>query len=397
MTTEASAIIFPPRLLLSSININFQITLLSYHLNPPRPLLILFLLSFLFFVQTQSIMAHSSIIAHLKSRRARNHSSSILERLPFELLRLIARQLPLSSAASLSFSSKSICYVVGLQYWHDLSSQTLEKEKFLAFIEKDHPGYWLCHVCTILHPRPYRTLDYNGNPPCRGTRHPVPKCIRNYGLFGSGFDDTSGLNTWYPYLRPTLEITHPMVHVAMNRHLFGPSHGDSLDVFFKPFQEDVINRANISTQARIIANEFYLRWQYRVVIPSSKDFDQVWNVDYGVCICPHIHTALAGKDIITRISECMLSHRNTGACQKCNRPIQCHSCLTEFEVSIHNLEHIGHVLEFTAWKNFGSGRSPKDPKWTDHVWKTARNKAYLYLGDPFEYSQGIIRSAFESH
>ena len=92
-------------------------------------------------------------------------------------------------------------------------------------------------------------------------------------------------------------------------------------------------------------------------------------IDYGVCICPHIHTALVEKNIITQISECMLSDRNTGSCQKCNRPIQYHSCVTEFEVSIHNLEYISHVLEFTAWKIFGSGRSPKDPKWTDYVKK----------------------------
>lgn len=153
----------------------------------------------------------------------------------------------------------------------------------------------------------------------------------------------------------------------MNRHFFGPNHGDSLDVFFKPLQEDIINRVNISTQARIIANEFYLRWQYRIVIPFSEGFDHVWKGNFGVCICPHLHTTLAQTDIITRISECMLSHRDTGSCEKCNRPIQCRSCLTEFEVSIHNLEPIGHVLEFISWKIFGSGRSPMDLKWAGRV------------------------------
>lgn len=128
--------------------------------------------------------------------------------------------------------------------------------------------------------------------------------------------NTTGLNTWYPKFGPTLEITHPMVHLAMNRHLFGPPHGDSLDVFFKPFQEDVINRVNISTRACIFANEFYLRWQYRIVIPFSEGFDHVWKVSFGVCICPHLQTTLAQKDIITRISECMLSHRDTGSSEK---------------------------------------------------------------------------------
>lgn len=53
--------------LVKIIIINFQITHLSY----------------------PTVMAHSSIIAHLKSRCARHHSSSTLEKLPFELLHLL--------------------------------------------------------------------------------------------------------------------------------------------------------------------------------------------------------------------------------------------------------------------------------------------------------------------
>ena len=92
----------------------------------------------------------------------------------------------------------------------------------------------------------------------------------------------------------------------------------------------------------------------------------------------------------------MLSHRDTGPCEKCKGPIQCHSCLTELQVSIHNLEPIGHVLEYTVWKNLGSGRSPKDPEWANHVWSTAKNRLHPYLGVPFEFSRSIISSAFES-
>lgn len=323
------------------------------------------------------------IMAHLESACG-NHSPSMLERLPTEILQLIAGQLPLSSAAALSLCSKSICHVIGLQYRHNLSSQTLEKQDFLVLIERDYPGYWLCHVCTKLHPRPRQILEYNG-------RSPYHKLFRN------GCCNRSGLNAWYPELRPTLEITHPMVHLAMNRHFFGPSHGISLDVFSTPFQKDVFDKANISTQARIIANEFYLRWQYRIVIPFSRGFDQAWQLSDGLRICPHLRTDLAEMDTITRICECMLSHRNTGPCQNCNRSIKCPTCLTEFEVAIHKLEPIGHVLEITAWKNFGSCRSAKDSKWADHVWETARNMVFPSLSDPIETTQGIIRSAFESH
>lgn len=63
---------------------------------------------------------------------------------------------------------------------------------------------------------------------------------------------------------------------------------------------------------------------------------------------------------------------------------------------MNNPELIDHDLEFAAWKNFGSGRSPQGPKWADHVWETARNR-HPGLCAPFEPSQGIIRSAFELH
>ena len=231
-------------------------------------------------------------MAHLGTKSgwlSKGNPSSILERLPYELLQHIAHQLPLSSAASLALCSKSICYVVGLQYWHDLSSHTLEKAKFLELIEKDYPGPWLCHIGTILHPRPYHILGYNGNASYGGTHRTLPKCIQTCGVFG---DNTLGFNTWYPHFLPILRITHPMIHVAMNRHLFGPSHGDSLDVFFKPLQEHVINKINISTRACIIVNEFYLRWQCRIVVPSSEGFDYVCKFTYGVNICPHLQTSL---------------------------------------------------------------------------------------------------------
>ncbi|MCJ1349028.1 hypothetical protein MMC31_007263 [Peltigera leucophlebia] len=233
-------------------------------------------------------------MAHLETKSgwpSKGNPSSILERLPNELLRhIIAHQLPLSSAASLALCSKSICHVVGLQYWHDLSSHPLEKAKFLELIEKYHPGHWLCHICAILHPRPDHILEYIDNASNGGTHRTLPKCIQTSGVFGGvphggGIDNTPILNTWYPYFLPILRITHPMIHIAMNRHLFGPSHGDSLDGFFKPLQEDVVKKINISTRARIIGNEFYLRWQYRIVVPYSEGFDY-----------SHDHTEAASRE-----------------------------------------------------------------------------------------------------
>ena len=364
-----------------------ELFFISILLRPARNKTFIIIIILLLFCQIPSIMAHLETKSGWLSKG--NHSSR-LEKLPNEILQHIAHQLALSSAASLALCSKSICYVVGLQYWHGLSSHTLEKAKLLEIIEKDHPGHWLCYICTVLHPRPYHILDYNGY---EGTHRNLPKCIQDRGGFGRIFG--GGLNTWYPQVLPSLKITHPMIHIAMNRHLFGPSHGDSLDVFFRPLQKDVINKPNLSTRACIIANNFYLRRQFRFVVPPSESFDYVCKATFGVHVCPHLQTCSTHKDLVSRISKCMLSHRDSGPCEKCKRPIQCHFCLTEFQVSIHNLESIGHVLEYTVWKNFGSGRSPKDPVWANHVWGP-HQKRLQYLDFPFEFSRGIISSAFES-
>lgn len=231
-------------------------------------------------------------MAHLEATYG-NHSLSMIERLPIELIQFIVQQLPLSSAASLSLCSKTISHVIGLQYRHNLSSQTLEKQDFLTIIERDHPRYWLCHVCTRLHLRPFQTLEYKGPSSDRGSLSSLPRyCRRKYEIFRNGCCNRSGLNAWYPALRPSLRITHPMVHLAMNRHFFGPSHGTPLDIFYNRFQRDVIGETNISTQAHIIADEFYLRWQYRIVIPFSGGFDQVWKLSFGLSLCPHLQTSL---------------------------------------------------------------------------------------------------------
>ena len=198
----------------------------------------------------------ASTLAHLFGHRSKSDSkpkNALLERLPVELLQSTACQLPVSSAASLALCNKYICYVVGRHYWHALRSQPIEKDKFLTIIERDLPSHWLCHLCSIFQPRPADIMQYS---PFR-TTSPVPKCIDF-----SRYSPTR--NTFHPHALPMVNITHPMVHLAMNHHLFGPEHGEPLDFFS---QKEIMEglRSDLATQACIVANEFYLRW------PSSND------------------------------------------------------------------------------------------------------------------------------
>lgn len=254
---------------------------------------------------------------------------SFLERLPVELLQLIATNLPLSAAASFALSSKYICYVVGPQYWHHLRSQPLEHEIFLGFLEKDMNRHWLCHQCLIFHLKPklHPILIYR-------LEHPAWKCTQRE-------DDISSPNA-SPDTYPVIWwVSHLMVHMAMNRHLFGSDHGESLDIFSRLPHTDSFQdgRGEVSTEACIVDNELYLRCQHRVAIPSSKDFGYI----EPYIICPHI-SSLDPESSMAPVIKCLLSHRNTVSCEKCKDLRQCRFCNTEFNIQISRFGVTGHIL-----------------------------------------------------
>ena len=312
----------------------------------------------------------------------RPHISS-LERLPIELLQSIASHLPLSTAASFALSNKYICYVLGRQYWQHLRSQPLEYEIFLGFLEKDMSSHWLCHQCLIFHLKPkiHPILKYGlARPPW-----PTWKCVRPPYYLSRTMSR--------PYTFPPVPISHLMVRMVMNRYLLGSEHGEPLDIFSEPSPSPFHRTycpspkrwGRISTEACIVANELYVRCQHRFEIPSSKNFEYIPRHD----ICPHIKS-LDPEHLMAPIIKCLLSHRNTASCENCKGLRQCRSCTTEFEIQISPLGPTDHVLETTYWKNFGAGRSPDDPKWTQHEFRLSPDLQAA------KFSPGSVRTAFES-
>ena len=295
---------------------------------------------------------------------------SCLESLPVELLQSIAGYLSLSSAASFALSSKYIWYVMGSQYWHQLRSQPFEYKIFHGLLEKTMTGHWLCYECLTFHPKP--KLDSS-------SRYyfslPAWKCDK---------DDFRYLQS--PDTYPLLPISYLKLRMAMNRHLLGPEHGEGLAFFSTSACRDSFRdgRCSASTEAVIVANELYMRCQTRTAIPNSKDFKYIqWQ-----SICPHI--TIYNPRPMKPIIKCLLSHRNTGSCEKCQALRQCRYCNTEFKIQISRFGSDGHILEITYWKNFGAGRSDGDPKWARHFGSHYRR------GFHAKVSPGSIQAAFES-
>ena len=299
---------------------------------------------------------------------------SFLEGLPLELLQTIASYLPISAAASFALSSKYICYVVGRQYWHHIRFDPLEYKIFLGFLEKDMPGHWLCTQCLTFHSKPIIKGHYH-------VARPEWKCAQPLSYI------SPTMSRLFTY--PSTRISWLMVRMVTNRHLFGPEHGERLDTLSEPSCKDSFKDGwgMMSTEACIVANELYVRCQYRITIPSSENFGYI----QPIALCPHI-TWFDPENPVAPIIKFLLNHRNTASSEKCSGLTQCRSCITEFKIQISQFKATGHVLEITYWKNLGAGRSPDDPKWAQQI--MCPRIPGLQAA---KFSPGSVQSAFESN
>lgn len=214
------------------------------------------------------------------------------------------------------------------------------------------PGHWLCDQCLKFHLKPKFHPHHGLTKSVAG----VEVCVQPYYWHSRLVSK--------PYTFPPIRASHLMIRMALNCHLFGSEHGERLDIFSKSFHKGSIQDGwgYVSTEARIVANELYMRCKHRIEILSSKDFGYIERY----AICPHI-CSLDPENLMAPIIKCLLSHRNTASCEKCIGLRQCRSCTTEFEIQISRFKATGHVLETTYWKKFGARRSADDPKWAQHL------------------------------
>lgn len=286
--------------------------------------------------RSQIISRYSRLIS-----RDRKGPLSLLERLPVELLHYISSYLPTSSTACLTLCSHYLLYALGTQHWERLRAEDDEREAFLGFFEKEFPHHWLCHRCAIFH----RIMPTD--------KDPWPWNINERGCILS----EPPLSGTYFYVR------HRTVELAMKRHFYGAAHGVPLSVFSWPF-ENFAHR-QINTTARIIGDNFYLRWHYRFEEPlrfwSTFARERVLPL-----LCHHIDLTEGYKKIRTLLA-CKLQHMGVKDCLHCMMYMHCPRCPTEYELGASKLKHGVKVLEFTTWKNLGSGRTPRDPNWEMHI------------------------------
>ena len=115
--------------------------------------------------------------------KAINNQNSPFLALPVEIIQYIsAAFLPADAAASLALCGRSMLKILGSQTLRSLNRSAIERTRFLKNLEKDLPGWLLCHHCSTFHP-----VDQNGDPYQRWRFFNERKCVRVNGVVSIGY------------------------------------------------------------------------------------------------------------------------------------------------------------------------------------------------------------------
>lgn len=123
--------------------------------------------------------------------------------LPVEILQAIRDLLPLNSAACFIISNRKLLRILGSKTLHSLreKDRVWERKCFLMTLEKDLPGWQLCHPCSIFHP-----IDLNSGPKSIWFNNREPNCVQVSG---------------YVHIDAFFKVRYQHAQLIMNRYRFG--------------------------------------------------------------------------------------------------------------------------------------------------------------------------------
>jgi len=295
--------------------------------------------------------------------------SSILGILSPELILNICDFLPLESAALFSLSCTPIYRLLG-KHLKTFKVDKNTRFKFLRILEKDLPGHITCEHCRKLHrianahyhhpsKRPYILNSADS-----GSHHPALRDKNRRWLQCWIYDGDVGLHL---HLHPDFSST--IFRMAMKAYRQGQDCSDFLRLLScePKFRRRFLQY--IGT-ARIVEGRMLWRDQE---VHMSRATRGVWPEDRIIFICPHLEFYSM---------ESFLNFQDTSPYLK-----QCKYCYTEFRIDFKCFG-ICHGIFVTKWKDFGTGYSTYNYKWTSHF------SSFPDLGKAF-FNPGSIFKAFQ--
>jgi hypothetical protein len=331
-----------------------------------------------------------SFFRKVDGQRLNALESSLLCKLPTELLQQIANDLPVASAASFSLSCRHIYLLIGTRCLENLEASSHETLALLKLLEHDLPNHVVCNSCRKLHTvQDAQKYTENG---LRVLRIAVPDCLA---------DDREAMVTSYIYEN----FSTTVCKMALKHcHLFG------YDALSRQLLDQLSQKSHIigwgyvdrQQEAECQIKDGTL-FTYKCVAfhgtcsGAERDSIQLW-------ICPHLDLAskwgFAGFRIITSYPRSLekwsvLSHGKesiTGRKTSWNSYSelqQCRYCRTEFKAGFEHDVGCTVKVPITIWKDLGQG--PETEEWKAHF-PLDDKKA---LPQPVQFHSGEIASVFE--
>lgn len=120
------------------------------------------------------MLKFKSVLRHFRKGKAPARMQSLeqtskFSTLPTEIIEHISGFLPMCSVAALSLCSRRLFWLFGGPAFRSMGRA--EKFRFLVLLEKDYPGWLLCHHCHLFHPiaeddGPWNTWWSSREPAC---------------------------------------------------------------------------------------------------------------------------------------------------------------------------------------------------------------------------------------
>ncbi|KAJ8061537.1 hypothetical protein OCU04_009350 [Sclerotinia nivalis] len=275
-------------------------------------------------------------------------SSSILEKVPVEILSDIMDFLPLESAVAFSLSCMHLKRLLGTRHFSRISSSTEETLALLNLLALDLPDQVVCSVCRRLHHmqnlRRYNCMTYGTSRTTdEYTSLRFPACVSQdrknetwiiTGLFGE-----------------------TAVNMALKRCHQNPESTELLNIMSRR-KARIINWGKYLRQyreeCRIVQGHLMHKLQSVFIsreCSSTTDFKPPSTASEK--ICPHIRFQTSLKYIGSGVRRCQ-------------------KCPTEYRIDFKYYEGFGWGRFFTRWKDFGS---EGEARWAQHLPSRAKSRA----------------------
>jgi hypothetical protein len=168
-------------------------------------------------------------------------------------------------------------------------------------------------------------------------------------------------------------FTYSNIQALMQRYRDGQDYSSLMKDLTKTttlYRENCTIQTTI--QPRIRDGKFLVRSQHRLLLkPEGPNMANNWSLQ----LCAHYfsfgnHSRHKASNLyaLDKIIKCKLSHKGH-PCIHCSGLIRCKDCCTEFQIDVNTNRNRmctadGELIAvFSAWQDFGEGRTPFDPKW----------------------------------